>query len=240
MKTLFHALCLSVVAIGPAELCSAETPAAPTAAVEAQRVQSHVQANALTGTYLDRVEALVARGVSPVSTLRHLKSHLGSAPLSKTLRRDMLTSIGFMLERAGTSHLTALDVHMLRLDLVDAQAQEAVAQFQVQAILQEWTPVQLYTAVMEWALNTSVFDDAPAHLDYRMQIAAALELSMLQSTGVTAMSTNLSIEMLRQRLVSAIRRLIAARKRGDINQSDYDRMRESAIVRCRMILLDKF
>lgn len=237
MKALFHALCLAATAIGPAALSSAETPLAP---VQAQPALTSLQANALTGTYLDQVEALVERGVSPVATLKHLKSHLGAAPMSKALRQDMLASIGYMLERSSTSHLTLLDSNMLRLELVDAQVQEAMAHFQVQAALRQWTPKQLYTSVMDWALNTSVFEDAPNAFGYRMHVAAALELSMLQSTGTTAMSTNLSIEMLRQRLYTAIRRLGESRERGDITQADYDRMREIAIGRCRMIILEKF
>ncbi len=240
MKAIFYVLAVTATALGLVGFSSAEGPVRPVQAVEARRVTTQLEADAVTSMYLDQIEGLVARGASPAASLSHLQKHLGSLSMASGLRSDMIRSINYLSDAVGASRVTVLDAQLLRKELVDARLHQATLEFQHQAKLREWSPVQLHRAVMEWVVSTSIFDDAPNPFRYRLHMAAALERSMLQSTGTTSMSKGLTIEVLRERLYTAIRRLDASRAEGFISQNDYDRFREIAVARARMIVLQKF
>jgi hypothetical protein len=240
MKALFYVLAAATTALGPVDSSSAGGSLSPKPTSQTRPTATPVGADAITSTYLDQVESLIARRLSPASTLLHLQKHLDDAPMSPALRNDMTRSVAYLAQQTNTSHLTVEDAQLLRLELVDARIQQGVLELQRNAIRLEWSPSQLYHAVMNWLLNTPVFNDAPSPQNYRLRTAAALELSMLQHTGTTAMGTGLTEELLRQRLATAIRRLDASLAQGTVTQTDYDRFKESAVARTRQIILQNF
>lgn len=240
MKAFFYVLAAATTALGPVDSLSAGGSRSTNPAVQARPIATLAGVDAITSTYLEQVESLISRRVSPASTLLHLQKHLEDAPMSTALRSDMTRSVGYLAGQARTSHLTVADAQLLRLELVDARIQQGALELQSSAARLEWSPSQLYHAVMNWLLNTPVFNDAPDPQSYRLRMAAALELAMLQHTGTTAMGTGLTEELLRQRLATAIRRLDASLAQGTVTQTDYDRFKESAVARTRQIILQYF
>ncbi|QDV04818.1 hypothetical protein Poly30_03120 [Planctomycetes bacterium Poly30] len=204
-----------------------------------------INADVMVEGYLDSLESLVEtskrgsqwRAFSLVSDLR---SQWLRVKLTSELRSDLVASAESLLQRIEQGRIDVFDVELLRLEVVNARLSDGIASFVARARAEEWSEEVFESAVLRWLHGTEIFDDAPEPDSYRARVIAALEFSLLTSSGTEAAAGGLSVEMLRLRLAIAIRRFEIARNRGDITALEFSRMQRMAIIRVRRITEDNF
>lgn len=198
-------------------------------------------ADLMVSGYLDSLESLL--GADPAKALaliEDLRAQCLRIDLPGSLKSDLIAASEGLLERLGGAHLEWADLELLRLEIVNARISHGLQSMTQAAERNEWSQEELHSAVMKWLAVTTIFNDAPAHHGHRARVTAALELAMLQATGTAAAGYGLTVEMLRLRLASALRRYQLAFERGHLTAVELDRLSRIAIIRMRRIVKANF
>lgn len=198
-------------------------------------------ADIMVGGYLDSLESLVDKDQAKAAALiQDLRAQWLRTALPDSLKSDLVASSEHLLQRLSEARFERADLDLLRLEVVDARVSFGLTSMTQAAASNKWDEEKLHSAVMDWLGTTSIFGDAPDPRGYRARLTASLELAMLQATGTVAASHSLTVEMLRLRLATAIRRYQLAFEQGHLTAADFDRLVRIAIIRVRRILEEKY
>ena len=198
-------------------------------------------ADAMVSGYLDSLESLMDTDQTQAAALvKDLHAQCLRVKLPDSLKYDLAASSADLLRRMGEARVGSVDVELLRLEVVNARVSFGLKSMAKAAASNEWDDEEYHSAVMKWLGTTTIFNDAPDPSAYRARLTASLGLAMLQTTGTTAASQSLTVEMLRMRLAIAIRRYQLAYAQGQMTSVEFERLRRIAVIRVRRIIEEGF